>query len=233
MNLPERLRQMGNRLAREDRPLDGRLKAYLLEAREILANLALGDLLAGALGKQGAAWAQDEMSGHLHVGFVAPSATPLDLLGRVAAECGFGAKQARFGSEILARELAWLLQRPEVPTMILKADAAPAGQRVLSVEAFIPTVESAISRRWIEEGVGVHLAVGLRHPQSVERALDLCLAHGFQPPAFLHGKPALNVLNEIRVIYVDGDSSDGPLRWEFYHSASETPVGLDCGEPAR
>jgi hypothetical protein len=210
---------MASALADDSVPLADRLRAYLQGSAELMEELPLRKLLEQVLGVEGAAWAVGEMSGHLHVGFLAPAGTSLDLLGRLATEWGFGASQARFGSEILARELAWLLGRQAVPTTILKADAAERDGVVHSVEAFVPEVEPEVSRRWVEEGVGVHLALGLRHPESVERALQLCLDQGYRPPPFLEGRPALNVVNEIRVIYADPPA--GGVRWEFFHSATE------------
>jgi hypothetical protein len=225
---------MSARLAREDLPLADRLDTYLRQAHAVIHDLPLQATLERLLGVDGAAWILGEMTGHLHLGFLTPSGVKAELLSSVAHDCGFGESHAFFQSEIMAQELAWRAQRPEVPTAIFKAEALPRDGRIAGVEAFTPTVEAETARTWLNDGVGIHLGVGLAAPRSVQRALALCRSSGFLPPPFFQGQPLLNVANAITVVYVDGCMDGESLRWEFYHALGEPPLSAEsCSDKAK
>ena len=233
MNRSERLWAMSARLAREDLPLADRLDTYLREAHAVIHDLPLQAMLERLLGIDGAAWILGEMTGHFHLGFLSPAGVKAELLSSVAHDCGFGDSHAFFQSEIMAQELAWRAQRPEVPTAIFKAEAPPRDGKIAGVEAFTPTVEAETARTWLNDGVGLHLGLGLAAPRSVERALTLCRSSGFLPPPFFQGQPLLNVANAITVVYVDGSMDGESLRWEFYHAVEESALSdARCSDKA-
>ncbi len=222
--LAERLQQMADRLAQEGPPPRARLREFLGQALGILHGVSIPDALRRWLGPQGAEWVLEQATGYLHLGFTAPREVSPQLLSEVAGELGFADRQAFFASEIMAREYAWRLGCSTVVTQIFRADRPCSGGLVFGVEAFLPELEEAETRRMVREGVGSHLALGLASPESVEAALRLCQSRGYAPPPFFEGQPLLNVANAITVAYVDADVKGETLRWEFYHSRGESPT---------
>lgn len=220
-SMPDRLQHLSSALARNERPLRQRLYDFLGETVKLFEDLELPTMLASVLGPNAAHWTLSQATGHTHLGFIAPPGCGPAQLAEVAIEHGFCEGHALFGSEIMARELAWRFGVESVPTLIFRADAPPRDGQVMGIEAFCPNVEASAVENWIAEGTGMHFAVGLRSPQAVEEALRRCQAQGLHPPPFFQGHPLLNVANAITVVYLDANLDGDTLRLEFYHKAGE------------
>ncbi len=200
------------------------LVEHALEAHHFLSSLDLDGFLHEHLGSELAALLAQEGTGHLHIGFVAPTECTVELLAETAQTAGFNSAVSSFASEVMARELALSSKQTDVPTTILKAFDLSLAERSLGLEAFLPTTSITESQNWVRSGVGRHLGLGLQSRKAVCKAQELCSQAGFHPPSFLKGKPAINQAEDILVVYSDGLLEGRPLRLEFYHAASERPA---------
>ena len=164
------------------------LVEHALEAHHFLSSLDLDGFLHEHLGSELAALLAQEGTGHLHIGFVAPTECTVELLAETAQTAGFNSAVSSFASEVMARELALSSKQTDVPTTILKAFDLSLAERSLGLEAFLPTTSITESQNWVRSGVGRHLGLGLQSRKAVCKAQELCSQAGFHPPSFFKGK---------------------------------------------
>lgn len=219
----ERLETL-NGLLLGNSPLETRLGRFADSAHSLLKSLDLADFLARTLGVGQAEAIVGAISGYLHLGFLAPPHCQASDLAAAADKAGFNTDISNFASEVMSRELSQKAAHP-VPTTIFKAFAEASATRKNGLEAFIPEVQPERLVGWVTQGVGTHLGIGLKQRDSVWQAVQVCRTAGFEPPDFLRGEPAVNQAEDILVIYADGQLQGRPLRLEFYHAASEAPLG--------
>ena len=200
------------------------LVKHAIEAHNFLSSLDLNEFFQEHLGSELAGLLAQEGTGHLHIGFVAPTECTVELLAETAQRACFNSAVSTFASEVMARELALSSNQADVPTTILKAFDLSLADRSLGLEAFLPNTSVAESKNWVQSGVGRHLGLGLQSRNAVCEAQKLCTQAGFHAPSFLKGKPAVNQAEDILVVYSDGLLEGRPLRLEFYHAASERPA---------
>ena len=171
----------------------------------------------------------DQLYGWFHLGFLVVSSDFSELPARAVA-LGFGAYQSRFQSEVMTLELS-ARHGSSVETHVFQGfhltDLGTTG-----LEAFSPKVEEETARTWVEDGLGVHLGIGLREARAVERAQKEFAEVGFLPATFLRGRPAENRAEDIQVLYLDGELEGVALRLEFYHSGSQLKLAARCSASA-
>jgi hypothetical protein len=151
-----------------------------------------------------------------HVGFLAPQEVARDLPAAAAA-AGFDTDQHGFGSTILARHLAELAHRGEVPTSIFKARGSLADTRSAGVEVAMPSgVARTLLRDWISQGIGTHVAFRVASPDCFGELTRELAASGYRMPGFAEGGSLKNRVEGIEAVFFDRRPAD-PVGLEFCH----------------
>jgi hypothetical protein len=149
-----------------------------------------------------------------HVGFLAPDEVAPDLP-VAAAAAGFDVDQHGFDSTILARHLAELAQREEVPTSIFKARGTFTDTRSAAVEVAMPSgVERPLLRDWISQGIGTHVAFRVSSPDCFGELTRELVASGYRMPGFANGGSLKNRGEGIEAVFFDRRPAD-PVGLEF------------------
>ena len=158
----------------------------------------------------------DQVSHVEHVGLIIPPCF-LDDLAWAGATAGFKLEPAIFPSVLVARELGRLMGRESVKTTVFKASAEATAGAVVRCEAFIPTdVDDEIVRGWIAENVATHVAVRVNDLTSLAKLEAIFASEGYVMPPFMNGKPIVNGVEHVTVMYFDGMCRGRHLRVECY-----------------
>ena len=165
-----------------------------------------------------------------HVGFLVPEELAGDLPDAAAA-AGFDTDPHGFESTILARHLAELAQREEVPTSIFKARGTFAGETSAAetsaaVEVAMPSgVERRLVREWISQGVGTHVAFRVSSPECFGVLTRELAASGYRMPGFASGRPLKNPAEGIEAVFFDRRPAE-PVGLEFccYDESVSSPA---------
>jgi hypothetical protein len=151
-----------------------------------------------------------------HVGFIAPAEVAPGL-GEAAAAAGFDLDQHTFASTILARQLADLARREEVPTTIFKARGALADGDPMTVEVAMPRdVDDEHVREWIGQGIGTHVALRVSSPSAFDELPPLLSQEGYRMPRFADGQALTNPVEGLEAVFFDRRPTD-PVGLEFCH----------------
>jgi hypothetical protein len=151
-----------------------------------------------------------------HVGFLAPEDVAHDLPAAAAA-AGFDADQRGFDSTILARHLAELARREEVPTSIFKAHGSFTDAGRAAVEVAMPSgVARTLLREWISQGIGTHVAFRVSSPECFGDLTRELTASGYRMPGFANGGSLKNEIEGIEAVFFDRRPAD-PVGLEFCH----------------
>jgi hypothetical protein len=149
-----------------------------------------------------------------HVGFLAPEEVAPDLPAAAAA-AGFDTDQHGFESTILARHLAELAQREEVPTSIFKARGSFTDTRSAAVEVAMPSgVGRTLLRDWISQGIGTHMAFRVSSRECFGGLTRELAAAGYRMPGFAQGGSLKNDIEGIEAVFFDRRPAD-PVGLEF------------------
>jgi len=202
---------------------EGRLARSLVAAKRFLDAAAAADVLAGLPGgapaPDRAALAAAEVD---HVGLLAPAgARPL--LEAAAERAGFTAGGIAFPSVLLARELAARTGRTRPTTVVKRFGHTPAGRRV-AVEVFVAAYDDAELRRWIAEGVGVHVALAVAAPAFAD-ALRILSGRGLAMPAFTDGRPHFIAGEDVTIAYFEHAHAAPARRLEVRGPGNLTDAG--------
>jgi hypothetical protein len=148
-----------------------------------------------------------------HVGFLVPAGTTIEMLEEAAKENGFTEGHRSFASVIVAKELG-------VPTQIfICKEKLPSGD-FRAIEVFIPQGDEKIVGRWIEQGVGTHVAFRVKTNEGVEEIKNHLSEDGFEMPGFMNNHAMANPQQGSLTIYFDQQRGPQKLRMEFVHTAS-------------
>jgi hypothetical protein len=151
-----------------------------------------------------------------HVGFLAPEELAADLPAAAAA-AGFDIDQHSFDSTILARHLAELAQRDEVPTSIFKARGSFTDAGSVAVEVAMPSgVARTLLRDWMSRGIGTHVAFRVSSPECFGELRRELAASGYRMPGFAKGGSLRNEMEGIEAVFFDRRPAD-PVGLEFCH----------------
>jgi hypothetical protein len=151
-----------------------------------------------------------------HVGFMAP-AEIAPKLGEAAAQAGFDLDQHTFASSILARQLAELARREEVPTTIFKARGTLSDGDPVAVEVAMPgDLDAELMREWIGRGIGTHVALRVESPSSFDELTPALTDEGYRMPPFTDGKASENPVEGLTAVFFDRRPAE-PVGLEFCH----------------
>jgi len=195
------------------------LLKYFSSVHDRLSRLDLQQMVQSLLGDSASSLC-DSISGHFHVGFIAPPSTSVSQVTVTAERAGFK-RVSVFKSEVVSRELGDLLGKKSVPTTIVKAYDCSRASSHIGIETFLPDAPPLSHSEWYRNNVCLHLGIGLKTSAAVWQALEVCSEGGFYPPTFLRGKPAVNRSEEMLLVYADGNLSGRTFRLEFYCENAE------------
>ncbi len=221
MTFPGEFRQTVRSLAVPVENQQAQILAVLKRCRRLLETVDIPTVLHRVVGEEFAPRALGQLSGCQHFGFLGPSNLASSVWAALAQEAGFLENPQHFQSEILARELSWRLGGQPVRVTVMKVETTLASGRRGGIEVFFPEVEFDTGRRWVAEGLGAHLGLGLKSSENLDQVQQICRQRGYTLPPFLDGQPATNRSHGVRVLYLEDRLESGPFRWEFYHSSTE------------
>lgn len=162
----------------------------------------------------------EEIEGVEHMAFILSPHMKRQHLDWLLTLSGFPENHKTFPSNVLAKELGTLVGKSEVSTQIIKAWGKNKKQEPIGVELFIPEEHPETTQKWIQSGVGAHVAFRVKHEGSIERLQKIFEKKGFSIPGFMHGKPMKNPHEGSTTLYFDINVHAHPFRLEFYHKAS-------------
>ena len=151
-----------------------------------------------------------------HVGFLAP-AEVAPRLGEAATAAGFDLDQHTFASTILARQLADLARREEVPTTIFKARGTLSDGDPVAVEVAMPhDVDDQLVREWIGQGIGTHVALRVSSPSGFGELQQMLGQEGYRMPRFMADRALTNPTEGLEAVFFDRRPAE-PVGLEFCH----------------
>jgi hypothetical protein len=150
-----------------------------------------------------------------HVGYILPAQVTSEVLNAAASQTGLFTPDRQFASTIVAKELGARLGVESVPTQIFTFNARTDSDQRLGIEIFVPQVAGWVAKKWIQDGVGSHVALKMRSREDVASLSAELLRAGFEMPAFMNRTPMDNPHQGSLTSYFDVQMGPRKLRVEL------------------
>jgi hypothetical protein len=197
-----------------------RLGRSFVEAKRLLDTTSVPDLLGSVLGAESRGRMILGSAEVDHVGFLAPPRSEA-LIADQAERAGFSAGRITFPSVLLARELAERTGCTLPTTVVKHFGHTPQGRRV-AVEVFVTDYAARQVRRWIAQGVGMHVAIEVGDRATFAEALVVLPREGLSMPSFTNGRPHFIEKEDVTLAYFDLAGRAGSLRLEVRVKGAHT-----------